>query len=280
VPVHSVVTDREYERACARLRGIINVVTRRDLAGSLPERPALTRRLTGEITETVRTKELRKADGPRLQAYAEGLLSQMESHHTERRCWHETSRTWRPEREGSAYKLGRLPAEAGIYVPNLTVTFWKPEAGDTSLRVYSGAVAEDYGTEYSEWGSLDFRRPKVSAMFTPMAHSEHASGDFPIKPGSLGLLLPGRHGAGQTDAILSRSGLLSRPTLAHTPFLVFEADPNVPGLRVVICRTVTDVLRFDDDMAVMLQWPGEKRSDWFHFTVGDLRAHLNRQAEG
>jgi hypothetical protein len=278
VPVHSSVTDREYERACARLRGIINVVTRTDLDGSHPTRPVLVGRLTGEIKETVTKKELRKADGPRLQAYAEGLLSQMEQHHTERRCWHETSRTWRPDREGKAYDLGRLPAEAGIYAPNVTVTFWRPAPGDESLRVYNGSVDGGYGTRYSEWGSTDFRQPKAPALFSVMAHSEY-QGRQSITPDTLGLLLPGRHGAGQTDAILSRSGLLDLVVLNHTPFLLFVIDPNIPGLRVMIARTVTDVLCHDDEVPVMLQWPGAKRSDWFHFTVGDLRAHLNRQAE-
>lgn len=118
---------------------------------------------------------------------------------------------------------------------------------------------------------------RPSEAFVAMAASELGK----MRPRGVGLVLsmPGRHGAGQTDAILTRSGLIRAGTLDHHPFLVFEHDPNLPGLHIRIVKTVSGVLAFPDDTPVMLQWPGKARSDWFHFTVGDLRDHLNRDAE-
>lgn len=114
--------------------------------------------------------------------------------------------------------------------------------------------------------------------FVAMAISE-AEAQAPLTDGTLVLALPGRHGAGQTDALLTRSGLIVDGEMAHHPFLVFEEVPAMPGLVVRVVKTVQAVLDYPDDTPVMLQWPGKYRSDWFHFTVGALRDHLRRQAE-
>lgn len=273
MPVHSVVTDREYREACGRLRGIIRFATRTDLSGSFPTRPSLQRRISNEIGDTIAHRELRKADHSRLEAYAAGLVDQMEVQHTERRCWHSTSRTWRPAAEGSAYKLGRLPAEAGEYAPDLTVTFWKPQPGDVELKIYSGAVPDDYGTRYSTAEAPAARRFVAMAI----SEAEAQTGAFP--PDTFVLALPGRHGAGQVDALFTKSGLIDGRALVHHPFLVFVYTPTMPGMVVRMVKTVAEVLDYSDDTPAMLQWPGQWRSDWFHFTVGDLRDHLNRKAE-
>ena len=282
MPVSSVVTDREYREACGRLRGIINAASRHDLTGSRPERPVLVARIVGEIQQTIRDRELRKDAGPRLQAYAEGLLAYMEQAHTERRCWHVDSGTWRPDAEGKSYKLGRMPADAGAYNADLTVTFWRPVNAETSLRVYTGAVPEDMGTRYSAYAAPEAvavvaatQRPSEAFVALPASVLAEA------RPRGVGLILslPGRHGAGQTEALFSKSGLIRPGKLDHHAFVVFEFDPNLPGLHVKIVRTVSDVLAHADDTPVMLQWPGAKRSDYFHFTVGDLRDFLNRYQE-
>lgn len=80
--------------------------------------------------------------------------------------------------------------------------------------------------------------------------------------------------------------------LEDTPFLVFTEqgedhhdDPldgmaifQWAGIECHIVRNATKVLEYADDCWVMAQWRGKTRSDWFRFTVKDLRnyaiAHL------
>lgn len=289
MPVHSSVTDREYREARARLRMIVSTSIQVDAPESHPERPTLVSRLAREVATTIETRELRKRDHDRLHGYADGLLAMLEAEHTERRCWHRTTGTWRPEAEGKAYVSGRLPAEAGVYAPEQTVTFWKPDPDAkpyvTGLCVYSGAVADGYGTRFSSFYPFHDTGPAASDQETVRPSQEFVAVPASMlkdsRPSGVGMVLslPGRHGAGQTDAILSKSGLLHIGRLDHHPFLVFEHDGNLPGLHVKIVKTVSDVLAHGDDTPVMLQWPGQTRSDWFWFTVGDLRDHLNRLAE-
>lgn len=291
MPVHRNVTDREYREAKTRLSGIISAAIRHDLAGSHPERPALLNRIAGEIANTIATREIRKEDQSKLAGYAEGIVSAMEATHTERRCWHVTSRTWRPAAEGRAYKLGRMAAEAGKYDADLTVTFWKPEAESSSLCVYSGSVAEGYGTRFSEWGSIDEIRPPdqspacdapffVDGICRMCGVSISAHPTVTIEPeqaatGAANVTLPGRHGAGQVDALFTKSGLVERPVLMHNPILAFFPAPN-GGIAVQVVKSAAEAAGLPPATPLLWQWPGKIRSDWFNFTAADLRDHLAR----
>lgn len=90
--------------------------------------------------------------------------------------------------------------------------------------------------------------------------------------------------AGRTDLedFFKLSGVISSSKLNHTPFLVFETvDDNIV---VIIVTSVKELLRNDmvgfrflDDTPVMCQWRGQWRSDYFRFTVGDVRKYMAEQ---
>lgn len=261
MPEPSVVAGKAYKEATLRLRQIVAGAVTRHV-----ERPVLLGQIDEEIRTTINAQVLRKADGPRLHGYAEALVMGLETTHTERRCWHVTSRTWRPVAEGDAYRASLLPSEAGVYDRDRTVTFWRPGPDDRMLTVYNGAVADGSGTLFSELDPID--------PYTVLALSETA--EYRRRDGVTVLALPGRHGAGQFGALYAQSGLFAPGrTLVHTPFLVFLYDVNLPGFRVTIAKTVSDLLAFPDDTAVMAQWPGRTRSDWFWFKIDDLRLIMN-----
>lgn len=113
-----------------------------------------------------------------------------------------------------------------------------------------------------------------------LAHSEVTEAEIAaLREDGIILDLPGRHGTGQCDQLFTKSGLIGDAALVHHPFLVFVVDPVSQILRVEIVKTVRDLMFYDDQTPVMLQWPGQWRSDWFHFKVIDLREHLKRRAE-
>lgn len=100
--------------------------------------------------------------------------------------------------------------------------------------------------------------------------------------------LPGRHGAGQIEALFMKSGLFGDPThimergapdLKHAPFLVVSVSPEATVIRIEIIRNARALLDLSDDVGVLAQWPGEHRSDWFHFSVGDFRSYVARAQE-
>jgi len=63
----------------------------------------------------------------------------------------------------------------------------------------------------------------------------------------------------------------------HTPFLVFTIQGD--NIIVMIHDNVTDVLSYSDETKVMKQWQGNWRSDFFQFTVGQLREVLELENE-
>lgn len=78
---------------------------------------------------------------------------------------------------------------------------------------------------------------------------------------------------GRTDVsdYFEQSGIREFSKLNHTPFVVFVvADDRV----VVRCiPNAKELLTLPDQVPVMAQWRGEWRSDFFQFTVGQLREH-------
>lgn len=68
--------------------------------------------------------------------------------------------------------------------------------------------------------------------------------------------------------LFDKGPLFGWARMTHTPFLVIE-----PG-RVTVEEKGENLLRLDDATHVMFQWEGQWRSDWFVFTVGELRAYV------
>ena len=87
-------------------------------------------------------------------------------------------------------------------------------------------------------------------------------------------MVPTIRTAGRTDCAdyFEQSGLRSYTDLAHTPILVFL--PDCAWIEVRLVTHPQDLLALDDAVCCMGQWRGEYRSDFFQFTVGQLRAHL------
>jgi len=56
---------------------------------------------------------------------------------------------------------------------------------------------------------------------------------------------------------------------SHYPFLVFDTDND--EVNIVLESSMKDVLKYSDDTKVMKQWGGKWSSDFFQFTVRDLR---------
>lgn len=82
---------------------------------------------------------------------------------------------------------------------------------------------------------------------------------------------------GRTDIqeYFQRSGIRDHKKLNHTPLLVFEVDDNTVEVRIL--DRADKLLEYPDDTKVMGQWRGEWRSDFFQFTVGQFREHIDRR---
>jgi hypothetical protein len=69
------------------------------------------------------------------------------------------------------------------------------------------------------------------------------------------------------------SDLRSTKALTHTPILAFIMKFDCT-LEVRIITNPCDLLALNDCVKCMGQWRGRHRSDFFQFTIGDLRAHI------
>ena len=67
--------------------------------------------------------------------------------------------------------------------------------------------------------------------------------------------------------------LLTR-RLTHTPVLAFVISDEAVTIKVY--DRARDALDLPDETPLMVQWPGQWRSDWFQLTVGELRAASRR----
>lgn len=126
------------------------------------------------------------------------------------------------------------------------------------------------------------RKPPMIAV-SASAVADVETGKLTIPEYALLLSLPGRHGRGQVEALFAKSGLfgdLSRypevpsPYLKHAPFVAFIFDKDAKRLDVRLFRNIDGLLELPDDTPVMAQWAGENRSDWFHYSVSDLRRYI------
>jgi hypothetical protein len=80
--------------------------------------------------------------------------------------------------------------------------------------------------------------------------------------------------AGRKDVAdyFEKSGIRDWKKLTHTPLLVFLTRDE--SIEVRIIDKPVELLALPDDTPVMGQWKGEWRSDFFQFTVGQLRMHI------
>ena len=83
--------------------------------------------------------------------------------------------------------------------------------------------------------------------------------------------------SGRTDTadLFTKNDIFTRKgdrQIPHTPFLVFRATNE--AVAVVIVNRLRELLTYDDDTVVMSQWEGQYSSDFFQYTVGDVRRAL------
>ena len=118
--------------------------------------------------------------------------------------------------------------------------------------------------EERQWAKIGRKMEKVIATETAyMANPDHRT----IKVITVG----------QTDstAYFERSGALQQDRLAHNPFLVFRQLDDV-SIRVELVHSAKALLTYPNETPVMAQWPGNTRTDYFRFAVGDLRTWLEK----
>lgn len=91
-----------------------------------------------------------------------------------------------------------------------------------------------------------------------------------------------RKGAGNLDAMLTRSDALAAERQPHMPFLALVTSTSAPvvsvehTLTIVKHQSIKALLAADyaPDTIILKQWPGKTRSDWFQFTLGELTEWL------
>ena len=85
--------------------------------------------------------------------------------------------------------------------------------------------------------------------------------------------------AGRTDfeEFFSISGCLTVKKLTHNPFLAFCATPE--GVEVKIVQNAHELCQLPAETPVMAQWPGQWRSDFIQFTVGDVCRYIEGLAQ-
>lgn len=84
--------------------------------------------------------------------------------------------------------------------------------------------------------------------------------------------------AGRSDFrdFFRKSGHLEKYKLEHQPFLAFVKEGDY-DLKVMIIDSVSKLLMLPDSTPVMAQWPGKMRSDFFKFTVEDVKEFLQNK---
>lgn len=68
------------------------------------------------------------------------------------------------------------------------------------------------------------------------------------------------------------SGIREVTSLPHNPFLAFIASHGKVEVKIV--ERPSDLLSFPDDTPVMSQWSGKWRSDFFQFSVKELKDYI------
>ncbi len=84
------------------------------------------------------------------------------------------------------------------------------------------------------------------------------------------------HGRSDLETFFDKSDVRTAGKPAHNPFLAFieEGDGAIHVRRI---DTAADVVRLPEATPLLVQWPGQWRSDYFKLTAGDVaRARLAR----
>ncbi len=68
------------------------------------------------------------------------------------------------------------------------------------------------------------------------------------------------------------SGIRNCKEQKQRPFLVFR--PTKTRMNVDLCFNTNDLLDMPDNTKVMAQWQGKSRSDFYRFTVRELKQHI------
>lgn len=80
-------------------------------------------------------------------------------------------------------------------------------------------------------------------------------------------------GRTDTDDFFAKSGYFKYPNRkAAIPFLVLRGTEK--AVAIVLVHYVRDLLTYDDEAIVMSAWVGQYSSDFFQYTVGDVRRAL------
>jgi hypothetical protein len=74
------------------------------------------------------------------------------------------------------------------------------------------------------------------------------------------------------DDYFKLSGIREYKELSRTPFLVFVVNGETVEVKIV--DNARQLLTYPDETQVMAQWSGRYRSDFFQFTVGQLRDYV------
>jgi hypothetical protein len=88
------------------------------------------------------------------------------------------------------------------------------------------------------------------------------------------ILLDGRT---DVETYFKSSGVFDSERLDHTPLLAFIVSNETVKVRII--DKPAELLSLADDTAVMGQWRGEWRSDFFQFTVGQYRQFVEAKLE-
>ena len=76
------------------------------------------------------------------------------------------------------------------------------------------------------------------------------------------------------DEFFQKNCLTMSDANLHFPFLIFVRKDY--ELEVKVANDPMVLLNYPDDTQIMKQWPGAKRSDYFTFTIGQLKEYRKR----
>lgn len=73
-----------------------------------------------------------------------------------------------------------------------------------------------------------------------------------------------------------KAGIVNLPASPFNPYLLFVTGVDNTSVQVIQTARRADVLCYDDNVQVMIAWPGRvNHTDYFTFTVGELREYVN-----
>jgi len=86
----------------------------------------------------------------------------------------------------------------------------------------------------------------------------------------------------RTDSEGCIAELCQYTQLNHTPFIAIIEDCGVYGenTHISIVSSARELIKLDSAVKVIAQWRGKYSSDFFEFTVGDVKRHMEWLASG